>query len=87
MSPVCPGSKLGTAPGLHRAMPRGDVSTSSARQTTQILYSELAAPEQDKLEQVQERATMTVRGQSISPGGEAEGTGFMQPGERKTSAK
>lgn len=60
MSPVCPGSKLGTAPGLHRAMPRGDLSTSSACQTTQILYSELAAPEQDKLEQVQERATTTV---------------------------
>lgn len=77
MSPVCPGSRLGAAPGLHKqgqAQGRSQHHLSTF-QTTQILCSELTAPEQDKLEQVQERATTTVRGESISPWGEAEGTG------------
>lgn len=53
---------LAAAPGLHKQGQGRSHHLPSTCQTTQIL-----CPEQDKLEQIQERATMTVRGQSISP--------------------
>lgn len=87
MSPVCPGSKLGTAPGLHRAMPRGDLSTSSALVRPHRSCTQNWLPQNKTNWSKFRKEPPRQSGQSISPGGEAEGTGFMQPGERQTSAK